>query len=563
MLDDKSNEGNLTYVDMIIKGYLLFLERYHKDPTRQEFTDFINFDEKAQEEGYNSWTQFFKSISAVRAQAMVDHSDEIEKLTFTEGEFGTAEYFKKAQEDIKSHKRFIISTAVNNKAVDIEFLNSLKNYAKRNDAVICWVPAHDVRSSRRVFKWNFDPALKCGYIITKDTVLNDNVMISGITASAKQIYPLTGVVRICGKVNKSIIFPGCKQMLKHVAMMKVVPTPHMATSPGAVTIPDYSEDKIMSGRTSYIAEMDHKLGAVIVELEDNKRFHLRHIQAAEDGSFTDLCVSYKPDGSITDTRNAILVNGDSHVGYHDQELLKAIFSMLRDSEVVTEVILHDIDNAASISHHERDNFIKRVIRAKNGQDSLLDEIDDVNRYLNAFTSLPNLNLTIVNSNHDRHVDRYLEGAQYFMTRDHKNAELAMELSLRLIRSEINNPVQYLSEDLATVKLEHPEKINWLKRDESYNKYGVELGMHGDEGANGGKGSLRTYETSLYNAVVGHSHSGAIHNSIFQVGTTSEMDMGYNHGLSSWTRTCCLVYEDGTKQLINFLPHDDGSYTYHA
>ena len=101
MLDDKSNESNYTYVDMIVKGYLLFLERYHKDPTRQEFTNFINFDEKAQEEGYNSWTQFFKTISAVRAQAMIDHSDEIEKLTFTEGELGTAEYFKKAQEDIK------------------------------------------------------------------------------------------------------------------------------------------------------------------------------------------------------------------------------------------------------------------------------------------------------------------------------------------------------------------------------------------------------------------------------------------------------------------------------
>ena len=80
---------------------------------------------------------------------------------------------------------------------------------------------------------------------------------------------------------------------------------------------------------------------------------------------------------------------------------------------------------------------------------------------------------------------------------------------------------------------------------------------------GGRGSLQTYEKSVYNAVVALAHSAAIKQKVFRVGTTSEMDMGYNHGLSSWTRTCCLVYEDGTKQLINFIPNGKGGYSYHV
>ena len=109
----------------------------------------------------------------------------------------------------------------------------------------------------------------------------------------------------------------------------------------------------------------------------------------------------------------------------------------------------------------------------------------------------------------------------------------------------------------------PERIQWLQRDKSYKVYGCELGRHGDEGKNGARGNLQVYQTNVYNAVIAHSHSAGIRHKVFQVGMTGDRNQDYNHGLSSWTHTNCLVYEDGTKQLIDFIPNVEGGYTFNA
>lgn len=551
------------YEDGIVNLYLKYLRENHKDPTSKEFSNYLQFSDVDRENGVTSWKQIFKNISEVRAMAMVGHEDEISELTFNEEDFRTADYQEQMQEAIRTHKRFIVSTAVNNKPVDMDFLASLKNYARKNDALMLWVPAHDVRSAKRVFQWNFDPALKCGFVITKDTAVNENCMISGIVASAKQLRPLTGIARFCSQFDKTIVFPGCKFLLQGIARMSHVQTPHKAITPGAVTLPDYSSDQIIAGRTNYIAERDHQIGAAIIEIEDNKRFHIRLVQAAEDGSFIDLNVKYNPDDTIESAENTTFVLGDSHVGGTDVPLLKAILSLCRDSNVITELVLHDIDNSASVSHHEENDLVKRVLRNKEGSDDLKAEVNEVVEYLNQLTELPNMNITVVNSNHDRHIERWVREGRAFNNRDYKNMGIFFKLGLAMFEKDVTNPVQFLVENIADVQLNHPDKIKWLGRDESYKKYGVELGVHGDEGANGGRGSLRTYANTLYKAVVAHSHSGGILHNIVQVGTTSKFDMGYNHGLSSWSHSCCLVYNNGTTQLIEFIPNEDGEYTYHA
>lgn len=559
MIKDSVREA---YRDRIARFYVDYLSKYHKDPSRKEFHSYLKFNEVDFNNGVYSWQDVYKNISEIRAVVLSKFPDEVKKYTFNEDEFGTQEYLNRTADAIKNHTKYIISTVVNNKPANIEFLSAIKNYAERNNAAIIWLISHDVRSQKREFEWNLDPILKCGHVITEDTILNDNVMISGIVASAKQINPLTGMLRFCPQLDKTIIYPGCKHLLYNVARVTNVETPHKAVSVGAVTIPDYNSDKIMSGRTSYIAEKDHHLGGIIVEIEDEKRYHIRPISAAEDGSFTDLNTVYHVDGSISSSEDTVMVVGDVHVGYNDTLLFNSILEVLKTYNI-TEVILHDINNASSVSHHEENNFIQRILRNKNGQDSLIEEANDIVKYLNKLTEIPNLKVSIVNSNHDRHFDRYLENVRYIYNRDYKNSVIAMKITLGLVEGTINNPLQFLVENLATEKLNSPERIQWLKRDESYKKYGVELGFHGDEGKNGGKGSLKVYANNLYNAVVGHSHTGGIEHQTYQVGTTSKLNMDYNHGLSSWTRTCCLVYSDGKKQLIDFVPNSDGGYTYFA
>ena len=96
-------------------------------------------------------------------------------------------------------------------------------------------------------------------------------------------------------------------------------------------------------------------------------------------------------------------------------------------------------------------------------------------------------------------------------------------------------------------------------DEKYKVYGVECSCHGDVGACGARASLHTFEKGLGNSVTAHTHTAAIQRNVCSVGTMSLMDMGYNKGLSNWTHTNCLIYKNGTKQLINFIPDKNGNY----
>ncbi|MFK5283800.1 hypothetical protein ACI3PL_29915, partial [Lacticaseibacillus paracasei] len=64
---------------------------------------------------------------------------------------------------------------------------------------------------------------------------------------------------------------------------------------GACTLPKYYDNKFVSKRLSYIADHDHTIGAIIVEIENDKLFHFRQIQADENGSFIDYGVQYNPD----------------------------------------------------------------------------------------------------------------------------------------------------------------------------------------------------------------------------------------------------------------------------
>lgn len=558
MIDDSLKEQ---FRNEIARCYVEFLEKHHKDPTSKEFK--VNLGDSANELGISSWKDFFKNISEVRGLALIKYPDRVEKATFTEEEFGSKEYKAKVEEAIKTHKKFIVTTAVNNKMVDIEFFNSLKSYATINNAIIVIVLSHDVRSAKRVFEFNCDPALKFGYIVTNDTWLNNNIMISSITASAKQICPSSGLMRYAAQLNGTIIFPGCKQEQTHIAEIEpAYRTPHSILVTGACTVADYSSDKIIAGRTNWMAEKDHQLGAAIVEIEDEDRFHLRVIQASDDGSFTDMGTSYHPDGTVSTTNEARYVLGDAHIGGNPNEVLvDTIIDQVKNSPWISEVLIHDLENATSVSHHEENNYIQKMIRFKQHRDSLIDEGNLIVDYLNKFLEVPNLRLTIVNSNHDRHVERYLNGMRAIFSRDFKNMRVALEMMTGIVDGIITCPVQYLVETIAEHKLTAPERIQWLTRDKSYKVYGCELGRHGDEGKNGSKGNIKIFQTNLYNAVIAHSHSATIKHKVFQVGMTGDMNQDYNHGLSSWTHTNCLVYEDGGKQLVDFIPTISGGYTY--
>lgn len=470
-----------------------------------------------------------------------------------EEEIYTQEYRDALEDEIRNYKKFVITTAVMGKEVNKKFLAALDNYALHNNALRLVLPCEDVASRGKKAKAiELSPDLKDYKVVFKDTYLNRNLCLCAIKISAKQINPLTGLDRLTNTREASIIVASPKVLLRHVPNMHYDIPPALMTT-GAITINDYDNDRYMSKRTSTLAENDHVYAAVIVEVEDDDIFHFRHVYASEfDGSITDLGTVYSPDGGIHHTMGTVMVVGDSHIGYHDQELHEEVLKLAQEVSV-NQVVLHDVFNGTSISHHDIGKSVTRATKALEGKLQLEEECLAVKRYIQDFESY-GMTVYIPEANHNSHLLKYLEQGRYIS--DPINYKFSTKLAA--VAVDGINPLQYAIESLLGYK---NDRVHWLETDESCKLHGVECGLHGDYGANGAKGNARTFNNGIGNCVTAHTHSASIMNNTFCVGTVGKMKMDYNKGLSSWTRTCCLIYADGTKQLINFIPNSKGKYTY--
>ena len=489
----------------------------------------------------------FKSANALMEEASTINPH-IKDLVFNEESF-TDEYFNEVHAKVKDYDKFVITTAVSGKAVDEDFLSSLKNYAERNNAMILILPCEDAANRNSVYKWELSPALKkCGYVVYRDLYINDNVYISDIKVSAKQIDPLTGL-DIFAQSKGTMILASAKQNLKFVPNSNIK-LPRALMTTGAVTVPDYKQDAYMSKRISKIAEFNHVLGAVILERESKETFHFRQIQADAYGCIADLGIKYSPNGDAEEMEGTVAILGDCHVGVHNlkvHEQLKEIVTTMN----CEKVILHDIFNATSITHHDNGKFAVKAAKANKGLSSLEKEGKLVCSYLKEWSNYTD-ELVIVKSNHDEALDRYLNEGRW-MT-DAINFYFSLDLVKKLVEEE--DPLKYMIEKVLALKAD--ANIVWLKRDEDYNVYGSECGSHGDLGSNGARGSLAAIEKAYNRAVVGHSHTAGIHRQVYQVGTSSDLKLDYNRGSSSWTQSMALIYPNGSRQLINIVPRKDGS-----
>lgn len=483
----------------------------------------------------------------------VDISAKIIEEYEEENTIYTEEYREALNDEIKKYKKFVITTAVMGKEVNKPFADSLRNYAKRNNALLIALPCEDVvsRGKKTSKTLEISPELSDFRVVFKDTYINNNLCLCAIKVSAKQINPLTGLDRLTVQRQASIIVASPKVFLKYVPNMHYDIPPALMTT-GAVTINNYDTDRYMSKRTSTLAEGDHAYGAIIVEVADEHIFHFRHVRASSYNSITDMGIDYLSDGSVQPMDNTVMVMGDSHTGYHDKELHVSIMEAALKSGVDT-IFLHDIFNATSVTHHDKGKGITRAIKAKENKLDLKLECTAIRNYLNNII-LHGMDAYIVSSNHDHMLLRWLEEGGYI--NDPLNYEMGVSLAAAAIKG--HDPLKYAIENEIGYK---EERVHWLKEDESCKVYGVECSNHGSAGANGSKGSLQIFEKGLGNCVVAHTHSAAIIRDAYCVGTVGVMDQGYNRGLSSWTRTCCLIYKNGTKQLINFIPDKNGDYSY--
>lgn len=468
----------------------------------------------------------------------------------------TSEYHDELVKEVKKYKRFVVTSAVVGKKCNKQFLGAIKNYCKRNDALCLVLPCQDVKNTKSGFKYELDNELRDFHIVHKDLYLNDNIFISNIKVSAKQILPLTGLHQFT--TDASCVLASPKQDMFPIPNQHKK-TPHVIMCTGAITQPNYDNDLYMSDRINKIAEYNHISGAIIVELENEKIFHFRQIQAGAFGELIDLGIQYNLDGTTEGAEYTYMVCGDSHFGEHNEVVWNKTKEMIQELNV-KDVALHDVFGASSIAHWDKDKTITRAIKYEEGKLSLKEEAQGCASHLIDLLSIVDGSIDLIYSNHPLFLDRWVESGLY--VKDPINLYYSLDIVKAMI--EGYSPFEYMirqKTDFNYVPKEDFDRVNFLGKLDDKEVFGVEISSHGSFGANGAKGSLTTYKKSFKKSISAHTHFPCITASAISVGTNSILDPKFVKGLSNWMHCNAVIYKNGSTQLINVIKDKNGEYTW--
>jgi hypothetical protein len=452
--------------------------------------------------------------------------------------------FKEANHDrlvsqISKYRKFLITTAVAGCQVHTNAFKTANFFCAKINAKLLILPSEDQGTA---LGWQLDKRISKESIVFSDIPLNSNIFISSIKLSAKSIDPSTGLDRI-GQKNGTFIYASPKQRLKFTPVSNAK-LPHAEMTTGAITMPNYTPLKYMNDRTAYIANHDHVMGAIVVEVDHGGRYHFRQVQFDSKGRMVDLGKMY--DGSkktVTEYSAEAFTLGDWHSGETDPTA-KAAWKDVVNTVKPKRLFIHDGFNGLSVNHHEKHRQLRRAILSTQGLLNLEKELKTYGRDMNELAGWKHIKeVVVVRSNHDEFIDRWLDEGDW--AKDQENYKTALKLATAVMDG--CNTLEYACSqmDLANFK-----KIKWLKIDEDFIIGGVQHGAHGHKGPNGSRGSLRGMERAYGSSNTGHAHSPEILRRAWQAGTSSYLNVDYNKGPSSWFHSSILTYPNGMRQNIN-------------
>ena len=457
---------------------------------------------------------------------------EIESAQFEEA--------KKKQYD-KSKKRFIITWAQNDTVVHKGFLKNIEAYAKHINADIHVIAGRyknptSLDGSRKDETWARDIQK---YLDANRHDIHKYVSIlSDVKIQPTAVNPMSSMEGISG-VN-SCVFGSPK------IHMEVIPVlegskPKIMWTTGAVTKMNYTDSK--SGKKG---EFHHTLGFVVIEIANEETFFARQVTAHDvTGNFCDLFFAVK-NGEVERIKEIdAIILGDVHVGDTDKAVMESTIGLLNKLKP-NHTVVHDLFNGHSISHHDLKNPVKQFQKEKNGTNSLKKELDEMLAWIE---KMKQFNLVIVRSNHDDFVDRWILNSDWKL--NIKNSMEYMKYAKVLLEEKApKGIIPYI------INSRYPE-VKTLGRDESFKVNRWELGVHGDVGQNGSRGSLLQFRRLNTKVIVGHYHSPERKDGALSVGTSTRLRLDYNIGASNWLHSHVIIHTDGKCQHINFIK---GKYT---
>lgn len=380
------------------------------------------------------------------------------------------------------------------------------------------------------------------YLYSGRAKLNKNISVLGdIKIQPTAVEPLTGLEGFTGA--ESTIVGHTKLALR------MVPTPGHAmakimTTTGACTKKNYSDT-----RAGKHGDFHHTLGAALVEI-DGPYFWLRQLNANSRGEFTDLGTRFTPKKIKRAPRPAAVSLGDTHVDFTDKKVEAATFGPggLVPTLRPRVIVYHDLNDNYACNPHHRGNPFNAIAKLKSGLNSIRGEVMRAIAYARDHTPIWAKGY-IVRSNHDDMLTRAIIASDW--KGDPENAEFYLETALAMVRSTRmgSGGTEYADAFAYWVEQAKIKNVRCLGARETLTLAGVLLSLHGDDGPNGARGSLKNLRRIGAKVVIGHSHTPGISEGGMQTGTSSILDPEYVGPVSSWAQAHVVTHADGKRQLI--------------
>lgn len=356
--------------------------------------------------------------------------------------------------------------------------------------------------------------------------------------------PLSGMDNYNGR--HSSIFPHAKQHMRSIATTADAPAKLQYTT-GACTQLNYLQKK--AGQK---AEFDHVFGGLLVEVNSKGEWWARQLITDSKGRIYDLDVVATKDGVASSAGCAALIFGDLHTAHLDPD---TVASRWADGGMVDALrpavqVAHDILDMESRGHHNRRDPHKMFELHVRGRENVAQEVAGVRDLLGVMAR--HSKVVVANSNHDRHLERWLKEADW--RNDPVNAEFYVDCQKAYLAA-VRAGKRF---DALAWAVGKQKGVRFLAPGESFvvcrdGSGGVELGLHGDLGPAGARGSVRNLSRIGRRTVIGHSHSAGIYNGCWQVGLTAPMSsFDYARGApGSWSHSDCLVHVNGKRQMLTW------------
>lgn len=468
----------------------------------------------------------------------------------------------------KGHRRYFILTSVqnnthihpgwNNLLAYAEWLNDLPN--TRCDVLVgtfsyqlaAYGPKAVKRGSYKPGQANaelwFAPEVE-DFIRDENVELAPGLVWCGkhnILPTAKD--PLRGLETFNGR--KSNVVPHAKQEMRSVPSMPDEATKFNWTT-GTVTQRNYIQKK-----EGIVAEQGHEYGAVLVGVDSDGNWYTRFINIGSDDEVMDI----GPDGYTGVLVQGGIVTadvhvtgyvywGDIHVAEADPQAIKLAFGPggMLDQLRPEHQFMGDVFSMRSSSHHEWRDFHTRYKRRAEKQNSVLQEL----RQTADFLTMSERDFCVTHvlaSNHHDHLEKWLNDFDF--RQDLDNAKLFCWYNYHLLDAIDRGDEEF--DLLAFAMKEHgaPDTVDFLPRNRSYVCYGAENSLHGDEGANGARGSTKALTKLGRPTNKGHDHQAAKMGPVMSAGAMS-LDFDYMSGPGSHSISHIIGYLNHERTIVTF------------